>query len=1457
MEELTSTFVLPEDRRKHIREKVMEGIKESFPLKSRNKLIEIDHLHFQEHDFTSSEQKHAILAGDTLFEPVKGTVRLKDADGKVVDEVKNFTLARIPWFTPRHTFIVAGNEYSISNMIRQKPGIYTRKKSNGELQTVFNVIGSKNFNIIMDPAKGQPQLEYGSTKIPLYPILRKAGISHEHIAESWGKKLADENEKALHKKTDQYVEKLYTKVIPVHRQTAKTPDEKMKEIIGLYEFSKMRPDVNEQTLGKPYAHVTPDSLLNASGKMLRVFRQVDDVDDRDNLDFKSFHSVEDLFKERIKLDSRDIARKASIKMEATPELRKVLPSGPFTKGLLNFMSSSQLSAIPSQTNPMELIDASIRVTSLGEGGITTDRAIPPEARKTHITQMGVLDPIRTPETFRAGIDIRTALLTRRDKEGNLYAPLYDVKKKKIVFVRPGQIKKSVIAFPSQELKGHVDAVSDGTVKRVPASKVEYQFPHPSTLYSPTTNLIPFIESNQGNRSIMGAKMQTQALSLVDREEPLVQVQSGNKKFSFEALMGQLINPTSPVDGTVVKVDKDNIWIRPTHKKQAEEKEAKEEDLIPIGYDTHLPMASKTFLHHTLNVKEGDKVQKDQILAESNFTRNGKLALGRNMLVAYVPYHGANSNDATVISEGAAKKLTSQRLYKVSIPRDPDLQFNKDKHQTYYGNGYTKDQYKPLDKDGVITPGTRILPGDPVVLGLRKTQPSADDLILGKLHRSLVKPYREYQHLWDHDHPGEVIDVVKTPKRITLTVKTLEPVSIGDKLSGLFGNKGIVAQIIPDDQIFHDAQGRPIDILLTPTGIASRINPSQVLSTALGKVAEKTGKPILVENLTGRDNVKWVKSLLKQHGVTDKETITDPMTGKKIPNVFVGRQYMFKLMKSTDTNYAARNIAEYDVNQQPTRGGEEGAKGIGKMEFDALIAHNARNFLKETSTLKSQKNDEFWRNMQLGYPTPLPKPSFAYDKFLNMLHGAGVRVVRKGQYLSIAPLTDGDIKDLSSGEILEPKIVKAKDLSPEPGGLFDPAITGGLSGNKWSHIDLAEPIVNPMFREPARRLLGMTNSEFETAIREKGGAHIKKELAGIDLNKKEDELLESMKGKHADRLDSEVKQIKYIRALKRQGLTPDNAYVISKIPIVPPVIRPVLPGKGGQEIMYGDINPLYRDLIYVNNQFKDTKKHKELENEAEKLRPILHQAVGAVFGTDDPITAKSKMRQHKGFLAYIAGTGSPKYGFFQSRLMRRGQDVSGRGTIAPDSTLGMDEVGLPEDMLWTMYEKFIIQKLVRNGHSALEAQQLVTDRKPAAKEMLMREILERPVVINRAPTLHRYNVIGAFPRPVPGKTIRVNPFLEAGSNSDYDGDAMQVHVPVSLKAINDVKSMTLSNILFSDKSKNDLLVFPQHEALLGISIGSSATSTDTKTHKFKTKAEAIQAYHEGKITLGSKVEIEKD
>lgn len=1435
-------------RREMIRVKVVEGLTQSFPMKAGKHTLELSNVHVEPKDYSSLEQKRAVLEGRSLSERVRGDVTVKDAVGATVDHAKDFTLLQLPWFTPRHTFVVDGTEYAVANQLRTKPGAYVRRRGNEELETTFNLSKGANFRVLMDPEKGLLYMQptHTTSRIPLYPTLRALGVPSQDIATHWGSEIASMNRDAWNN-PDKHVDKLYEILVHPAKRTATTPEEKTRVLREYFDNTSMDPEVSTTTLGYPYDKASPSAILAASKKLLDVHRAAADVDDRDSLAFKTFHSVDDFAKERLQLEARAMRAKLGWKLDASHgNLRRAIPAGPFTRAMNNLLTGSSLSRVPMQINPMELLDQASQVTMLGEGAIASDRAIPLEARDVHPTHLGIIDPARTPESFSVGADLRAAIGARRDDNGNLYAPVYDVAAKRSSFLKAADMLKSVIAFPGESLAPGklVDAMKRGVVTRVASGDVTHQIEHVADLYGPTTNLLPLVYGIQGNRVLMASKHQGQALPLVHREAPLVQVESWIPGVSMERELVKQLVPTARQAGVVTEIDDHYIHLGPSGK-TAEETQR-------LHYDQHFPLAAKTMLHNTLTVKVGDRVEKDQPLAESNFTKDGALALGTNLRVGYMSYRGLNANDGIVMSQSGADKLTSEHMYQHGLSKDNGTQLTRDKHRAYFGSRYTQAQYDKLDDDGLVKQGMVLNYGDPVAVGVRENKATGDALLLGKLSKSLVKPYTEVVELWQHQQPGTVIDTAKTSDRVAASIRTQEKMQLGDKATNRFGGKGVVTMILPDHQMIQDEQGRPLDLLYTAAGVVSRINPAQIIETALGKVAEKTGRPIVVPQYTsGRDNVQFAKDLLKEHGLSDKETVLDPMTGRRVPNVMVGKSYILKLMKTTDTNWSAHGGGDrYDYNQQPARGGDEGAKGIGRMEFDGLVAHNARNILREAASIKSQRNDEFWRAVQLGLPTPSPKTPFAYDKLLGMLTGAGVKVTKTGSRLALGPLTDKDVTSMSSGALKEPsRLIRAKDLRPETGGLFDPAVTGGMAGTKWSHVDLHEPIVNPVFEEPVRRLLGLTQKEFNDRVGN-GGQWFRSALDAIDVDDKLAELHAQTKRLRGPALDGAVKQVKYLDALKEQGIRPSDAYVISKVPVTPPILRPILPIKDGR-LQVGDANLLMKDAFLANDQLKEAAKVLP-GSELHAPRTHLYDAVSALYGVGEPVSPGAEKRGAKGYLAAITGT-RPGSGFFQSRLMKRQQDVSARGTAAPDPTLSMDEVGIPRDMLYKMYNKFVVGRLVRRGYSATDAQKMLDDQHPIAHEELVNEARERPVLINRAPSLHRFNIIAAYPKLIEGKTIRVNPFMEKGSNLDYDGDALQVHAPVTPGGIEDAKKMTLSHLIFADKRPGVLNVAPEQDAVLGLH-RATQTPSGEQTRYFETQAEAMAAYHGGEIALNDPIEI---
>jgi DNA-directed RNA polymerase subunit beta len=1446
--------------RKDIHTKIKAALHNIFPLDLKGRTLELKDVAVFPQNFSPDEEKHALLTGGGLHEPVKGTLVLRGGDGKIIDEARNFTLMKLPFFTDRHTVIVDGNEYQVANQLRRKPGIYTQRSANGELSTLFNLSKGGSFYVTMVPETGKFNLEYDNTKIPLYPILRALSVPHADIAKHWGAGVADENKNISEVQSTQAINKLYKKLVHPHVQNLSAPiEDKIKAIADKYAATEITGGVTEQTVGAHHSKVSPSALLDASRKLLSVHEGKSEIDDADSLTFKSFHAVDDFLKERLELFARTWGPKTRLRFTGKDKIRDALAPQPFTENIKRFVTTSTLTAVPTGINPIELLDHSVKVTSLGEGGISSDRAIPYESRLVHNSHYGVIDPIRSPDSSHAGVDVRITIAAKHDDQGNLYTPVKNLKTGKTEFLPAGDQHKYIIAFPHQEMKGQVDAFVHGKVEKIDAKKVEHQYVHNAQAYSPATSLIPFLHNIQGNRAIMASKMQTQALPLVEREAPLVQVKSHRGNESYEKLYAKLVVPTAPFDGVISRIEGGRIYVSPTGKASTTPTEALKiaSDDVGVPYQTDFPFPSKTFLNHTVSVKVGDKVKAGQTLAGSNFTKDDTLALGKNLRVAYMAYHGLNSNDAIVISEGAAKKLTSEHGYREVFPINPKTELSKEKHRVYYSSKYDPTQYTRLDEHGVIKKGEKVNPHDLLVAALTKSAPSGADLMLGRISKALTRPYKDMALTWEHSFPGEVVEVVRTPNQIALLIKTNEPMQIGDKLAARYANKGVVAKIIPDHEMVQDESGAPIDVVMTSAGITSRINPGQLVESALGKVAEKTGKPILVDNADPHDAVEYASKMLKDHGLKDKEVLYDPVnkrsiTGPDGKGVFVGRSYILKLFKSTDTNFSAHGISGYDLNEQPLKhGGEETPKGIAKMEFDALIAHNARNVLKESSTIRSQKNEEFWRALQLGHPLPASKPSFVWNKFLALLEGAGVKVDKTGSKIRLLPMTDKDIIGKSSGVIENNKTIVAKNLQPERGGLFDANATGGPQGTKFSHIPLSESLPNPVFEEPIRRLLGLTGPQFDKLVKEHGGAHFHKELSKINIDERLGELhTELSTAKGAD-INSKVKQIKYLMALKAEGLRPEDAYILNNVPVVPPVFRPILPMvHDPKQLMVSDANKLYIHLMDANHTLKTTL----LPSDMAANREHLYNAVGALFGTHDVADDELRGQKVKGFLSSISGVTSPKSGFFQKKIMRKTMDISGRGTIVPDVNISMDQVGIPEEMLWKMYEPFLVSRLVKTGYPAIQAKEMVKDRVPAAKTALLIECKERPVYINRAPTLHRWSIVGGYPIPVEGKTLRISPLIEKGMNADYDGDALQIHAPVTAAAVRDVRNMLPSNLLLQDQKRNSLTSFPQHEAILGVAHASNAKATGPEK-TFKTTEEMTAAYRRGELKLSDSVKID--
>lgn len=356
------------------------------------------------------------------------------------------------------------------------------------------------------------------------------------------------------------------------------------------------------------------------------------------------------------------------------------------------------------------------------------------------------------------------------------------------------------------------------------------------------------------------------------------------------------------------------------------------------------------------------------------------------------------------------------------------------------------------------------------------------------------------------------------------------------------------------------------------------------------------------------------------------------------------------------------------------------------------------------------------------------------------------------------------------------------------------------------------------------------------------------LNNLDLDHEEKEARSVVQRGLKTRRPAAVRKLGIIQGFKRSGIKPGDL-MLKRIPVIPPQFRPY--SVAGDTFVPGDANELYRDLINMVGV------HKELETKlgpegaaSNKLR--IYDAARAVYGFGEPTAPKTKERGVSGFLTKVTGV-SPKFSFWQRSLTSRTQDFVGRGVIGVDPDLGLDEIGIPESMAWKLYAPYIQRRLVRNGMSQPDAVKAVADKHPHARKMMEVEAKERPVMYSRAPSWHKFNVIGGYPKIIPGNTIMINSFTGTGLNADHDGDNVNVHLPSMHEAVEDVKNKLMpSKMLFSVKNRHDVLPVLKHESLWG---GFSAQQRPAKQkHTFPDQAMALAAIKRGDVAMSDEVEI---
>lgn len=1444
--------------------RAIQAIKQVFPISGSKHTLELEDIEVVDSDLDSMDyhkQDKVKNQGSSYSSDLKATMVLKDkTTGKVIDKSK-ITIASIPVLTGRGTYIVGGTEYTLVNQYRLKPGVYNRITANGLFQSEFNMQGMA-FKVQLDPGSNKFYFLVKNSKIPAYPILRNLGVTDQEMESSWGKQiLASNASESEDKHVLRFVKALGNQAI----SNVDTGVEYIKKQMATWNLD---PEVTKRTLGKSFSNVDPQAILQSTINLISIAKNEKEPDDRDSLEFKKIMSSEDFVAERIIKNAGNIKRKVMMNIDRKMKVRDILSYKTINTPVESLFTQSNLSMPPEQNNPLTFLSDFTKVTVTGEGGIENERQITDATRNVNVSQMGFIDAQHTAESASAGVTGH-ATIGFMKKDNEPHTLVYDIKNKQMTTLTPMDLSDKTIAFydqydwsgvtPKAKTK-MVKAIASKRESLVDSKMVDYIQPSPKTMFGFNTNLLPFLPSIQGNRTGMAAKHLDQAVSLVNREAPLVQTSYDiNKDKTFEDMVGQRTSHYSPVNGEVLKIDGDGyIHI----------KENKTGKVHKVSTYKNFHLNQKSYINSTPIVSVGDKVKDGQVLADTNYSKDGTLALGTNLKVGYLAFRGLTHEDGVIISESASRKLTSEHLYKESVPRHPSHTFDIYKFTSIFPSAINSSQKSKLDDEGVIKIGEELHNGDILFAYLEKRESDPIRDVLRKFYKKM-STYKPRIEVWDKSSPGKVVKVNKTRESVTVFIKTEEVAVVGDKLSNRSAAKGIITAIIPDKEMPFTADGETIEMLYNPHGVVSRINPSQIYETIAGKVAKKTGKRVVVNNFEDGDFNDKIEKLIKVHGIEDKETVEDPTVGVLENKALVGNQYIIKLKHKIEDK-AKTSARGWEQPYSPATMQPSSGKGVGGQSLDigamyGMLAHGAVKNLREMATLKSEKNDELWRAVQNNTLLPPPRPTFAWEKMKAMLNVAGVNIDKRGRYLHLIPFTDKDVSKVSKGKISDATTIYAKNLAEEKGGLFDPTITGGLKGDKWSHIDLPEKMPNPIFEKAIKSIskidsatyLGIMSGKIRVDNKGKitsnkdadsGFKGIENILSNINTKKELSEVTASLKSLSGDALDKANKRMRYLKALIDNKLTPTD-YMIKKIPVLPPKFRPIYPLPDGS-IRTSDINLLYKDLFLASKSLDEGKELPD-DHKAE-IRQEVYDGIKALYGLGNPLSSRSRQNEVKGVLSLLAGT-QPKTGYFQESVMKKRQNISGRTTITPDPDLNMDTIGLPRNMARTMWKQFVTQKLVAQGFSVLDADKMIKDKDHRAENMLEMVSKERPVLLNRAPSLHKFSIMAFNPILTDKASLSLPPVVYGAFNADNDGDQMAIHTPLTQEAVREAREKMLpSKNIFSPVVNNKMMVEITQEAIIGLHFLSEEGPSSNKIYINIEDAE--KAYTSGEIKVNTFVNI---
>ncbi len=787
-----------------------------------------------------------------------------------------------------------------------------------------------------------------------------------------------------------------------------------------------------------HKHATVDDIVAAISLNLDLNFGIGSIDNIDHLGNRRVRSVGELLQNQFRIGIARLEKLIKERM-ATQDPKEVTPQGlinirPVTSAIKEFFGSSQLSQFMDQTNPIAELTHKRKLSALGPGGINRDRATF-EVRDVHYTHYGRMCPIETPEGQNIGLISSLSSYAKVNEYGFIESPYLRVKDgvvtEDVDYLTADEEDYFIVAEANEPVDKNGEFVNEivscrfrEDITEAPKSKIDYMDVSPKQLVSVATALIPFIETDDSHRALMGSNMQRQAVPLLRPENAIVAT-GIEAKIAYDS-------------GVMIVAEKDGVVSRVSGNKI----EVTGDDGVVTSYELKKFQRSNqgTCLNQKAIVSKGEVVKKGDILADGPATCNGELALGRNVLIGFLTWEGYNYEDAILISEELVMDdlFTSIHIEEHETEaRDTKL---GEEEITREIPNVGEDALKDLDENGIIRIGAEVMSGDILVGKVTpkgETELTPEERLLRAIFGEKVREVRDTSLRVPHGESGVVVDVKiftrenkdelspGVNKLVRVYIAQKRKISVGDKMAGRHGNKGVISKVLPKCDMPFLADGTPLQIVLNPLGIPSRMNIGQVLEVHLGLICKQLGWKIATPVFDGASE-EDIRELLKegsfvnpQGEVDGKIQLYDGRTGEPFENrVTVGQMYMIKLHHLVDDKIHARSIGPYSlITQQPLGGKAQfGGQRFGEMEVWALEAYGAAHILQEILTVKSDDvvgRVKTYESIVRGDDISEPGIPASFKVLLKELQSLGLDMkvlTETGDEISLKELEDDEVDD---------------------------------------------------------------------------------------------------------------------------------------------------------------------------------------------------------------------------------------------------------------------------------------------------------------------------------------------------------------------------------------------------------------------------------------------------------------